>query len=305
MILRRKEIDYAVIIRLLTMSIVWLTLMVWFLNAYRISCGPALAIFVVLGLVLLVAGLERSYFHRRALFNECLFKKGRLFHVFHSRVLITLREVVFAGALALLLMVGPLLFEPRQWSLLFADLLLLALLVPRLAAAVGEEVRAEYRFVMARQWAMWISVALLWGEALAVLILSPPEDYVGMRWQEVVTYGVAAPDVACPLLGSAAEAYASGQALAMWAVQNVGRVINDPTQSLMVWVGLAALIGFSFLVALAYSRALVGVMGRPWEMWRSFSGSHGAPAAERPAGDEDASSGSDETGRPSQQAPEG
>jgi hypothetical protein len=46
----------------------------------------------------------------------------------------------------------------------------------------------------------------------------------------------------------------------------------------MVWVGLTTLIGFTFLVALAYSRALVGVMARPWEMWHPFSG--GPAAAE-------------------------
>jgi hypothetical protein len=70
-----------------------------------------------------------------------------------------------------------------------------------------------------------------------------------------------------PLLGSAAEFYAAGQALAVWAVQNGARVINDPTQVVMVWVGYCALFGFSLVVAWAYSRALVGVLSRPWEMW--------------------------------------
>jgi hypothetical protein len=278
--IRPKMMTYAVLIRLLTMSIVWLTMLVWFLNAYRANCATGVGIFIVLALILIVAGTERSYFHRRALFNECLHHEGRLFHIFHNRILLTVRETLYGAVLALFLMISSLLFEPRQWSLLFADLLVLTLLIPRLAIAMGNEIRDEYRFALARQWSMWISVVLLWGEAVLVLVFSPPEDYFGMRWQEVVTYGVAEPEVLCPLLKSATEVYAVGQALAIWAVQNAGRVINDPTQSVMVWVGLTTLLGFTFLVALAYSRALVGVMGRPWEMWQSFSG--GAAPAEVP-----------------------
>ena len=267
--LRPKMMTYAVLIRLLTMSTIWLTMLVWFLNAYRASCATGLALFTVLVLILLVAGTERSYFYRRALFNECQHRGGRLFHVFHNRILLTVREALYASVLALFLLVSTLLFEPRQWSLLFADLLLLTLLIPRLATAMGSEIRDEYRYALSRQWGMWISVAVLWSEAVLVLIFSPPENYFGMRWQEVVTYGVAEPDVYCPLLKSATSIYAVGQALAIWAVQNAARVINDPTQAVMVWVGLTTLFGFTFMVALAYSRALVGVMGRPWEMWRA------------------------------------
>jgi len=279
--LRPKMMTYAVLIRLLTMSTVWLIMLVWFLNAYRAPCVTGLAIFGVLALILLVAGSERSYFYRRALFNECLHRGGRLFHIFHNRILLTIRETLYASVLALFLLVSSLLFEPRQWSLLYADLMLLTLLIPRLATAMGSEIRDQYRYALARQWAMWISVLLLWGEAVLVLIFSPPEDYFGMRWQEVVSYGVAEPDVLCPLLKSAAEVYAGGQALAIWAVQNATRYINDPTQSVMIWVGLTTLFGFTFIVALAYSRALIGVMGRPWEMWHSQTGDTKPPADTR------------------------
>ena len=266
-----KTHNYAIVIRLLTMSIVWLMLLIWFLNAYRASCVAALAIFGLLVATILVGGTEKSYFFRRAVFNECLHKEGRLFHVVHNRILLTLREGLYAVVMASFLMAGAMLFEPRQWSLLFGVLMLLTLLLPRLAAAMGSEIRDEYRFAMARQWAMWISVLLLWGEATMVLIFSPPTDYAGMRWQEVVTYGVSNPDVLCPLFSSAAEVYAVGQALAIWSVQNAGRVLNDPTQAVMVWVGITTLFGFTFIVSLAYSRALIGVMARPWEMWSSFS----------------------------------
>jgi len=217
---------------------------------------------------MLLAGIEKSFLHRRALFNECLHDDDRLFDLFHNRILMTLRETTVAIVLGGLMMVGALIFEPRQWSLLFIDLLLLSLLIPRLVNAMSNQVRDEYRFAMARQWATWLSVLLLWGEAVMVLIISPPEYYVGMRWQEVVTYGVRQPDAACPLVAYAAQIYMVGLALAMWSVQNASRVLNDPTQAVMAWIGFLTLFGFTFAMALAFSRALVGVMGRPWEMWR-------------------------------------
>jgi hypothetical protein len=60
---------------------------------------------------------------------------------------------------------------------------------------------------------LFVSLLLLWGEAVMVLTISPSEYYVGMRWQEVVTYGVRQPDVACPLVAYAAEIYTVGLAL--------------------------------------------------------------------------------------------
>ena len=194
-------VSYAIIVRLLTMSVVWLSLLIWFLNAYRAGCGIALAVLALLALVILVAGIEQSFLHRRAIFKECVAEEDRLFDFFYNRVVMVLYQTTLALFLGMMLLVGALTFEPRQWSLLFIDLMLLALLIPRLAKGVGEQIRAEYRYAMARHWGMWFSVALLWGEAIMVLTLSPSENYLGLRWQEVVTYGVTQPDALCPQRG--------------------------------------------------------------------------------------------------------
>jgi hypothetical protein len=266
-----KIMDYAVVLRMLTMTTVWLLLLVWFLTAYRISCVVAAIMFALLTVVLLVAGLERTYFLRRALFNESLEREGVLFALVHNRFLVTARELVIAALLTLFLLISTVTFEPRQWSLLFAALLLLTLIIPRIAGAMHHEVREQYRFAIARHWAMWISVVLLWGEALLVMIFSPRQDFYGMRWQEVLSYGIAQPDIACPTLRAATMVFSTGEGLAVWAVQNWERVLNDPTQAVMLWVGLIALIVLPFLMALAASRALIGAMGRPWQMWESLS----------------------------------
>jgi hypothetical protein len=264
--------------RLLTMLIVWLTLLVWAFNAHRAGCLASAAVLALLAGVLFVAGAERSHLLRRALFRETTSREGRLFRVFYNGLLITLRDLVVAVLLALVLIASALTFAPQQWSVLFADLLLLTLLIPRLARAARNEIRADYRYAMARQWAIWISLLLLWLEAMMMLAFYPPADYTGMRWQEVLTYNLTVPYAACDPVEAAAQVLVTGQAIAIWAMQNGGRVAKDPTQSVMLWVGGSALVGFTFLTALAYSRALIGVMGRPWELWR-----RGAAAAD-PAG---------------------
>jgi hypothetical protein len=271
---RPNPIPSAIVMRLLTMLIVWLILLIWVFNAHRAGCVPSAMALVTLGGVIFLAGSERSHLLRRAMLNEAARREGRLFRVFYNGLLITLRDVLVAALLAVILLASALTFAPQQWSVLFADLLLLSLLIPRLADAMGREVRDFHRFALARQWAVWISVLLLWAEGMMSLVFYPPADFTGMRWQEVVTFNLRTPDVACGLLETATQVFITGQAIAIWALQNSARVANDPTQSIMLWVGYTALIGFTFATALAYSRALIGVLGRPWEMWQPVTTGH-------------------------------
>jgi uncharacterized protein YhhL (DUF1145 family) len=260
-------IRYAPMMRLMTMAIVWLVLLVWHFNAYRADCAVSLGVLAVLSLFVAGAGVERAALLRRALLDDRTNDQAeRLRVLLDSRTVMVLREGGVALVLAVILLVVSLSFEPRQWSVLFIDLLLLALLIPRMSEALDDRVPARFRYAIARRRAMWLSVLLLWGEALMVLMFSPPEDYFGLRWQEVVSYGVVRPDASCAMLGQAAEVLSTGRALAIWAVQNGARVLNDPSQAIMVWIGYGSLFAVSLLVALAYSRALVGVMARPWEL---------------------------------------
>lgn len=277
---RPSFISYAIVMRLLTMSIVWLALLVWVLNAYRVGCVTSIAVLVLMAAAVFVTGSERSHMYRRALFNETAHHDGRLLRLGYNGLFINLRDLAVAVPLAVVLVTSALTFAPRQWSLLFADLLLMALLIPRIARLLGNDVRPPYRYAMARQWAVWISLVLLWIEGIMSLLFYPPVDYTGMRWQEVVTYNLVVPDAACGIIEAATTIFVSGQAIAIWAVQNGARVANDPTQSVMLWVGYTTLVGFTFLTALAYSRALIGVMGRPWELWgKGVPPAQGAPTA--------------------------
>jgi hypothetical protein len=212
---RPSLISYAVIMRLLTMLIVWLTLLVWVFNAHRAGCALTGLIAVLLGGIIFIAGNERSHLIRRALLTETAQRGGRFYRALYNGLLISVRDVIISVALAVVLMASALTFAPQQWSILFADLLFLTLLIPRLARAMRQEVRAEYSYAVARQWAIWISVLLLWLEAVLSLALYPPADFTGMRWQEVVSYNMRVPDAACGLLQQAIDVFVTGQAIAI------------------------------------------------------------------------------------------
>jgi hypothetical protein len=270
--------SYAIITRLLTMTIIWLLMLVWVLNAYRAECLVVAAMLLPFCAVIFIAGNEHSQLMRRALYGETTRSKGWLFRLVYNRVLITGRDLIVALALGVVLLATALTFTHRHWSVLFADLLLLTLLLPRIQRALNKEIRPVYRYAMSRQQALWVSTLLLWAQIAILQIYFPPSEYIGMRWQEVVTYNLSMPEVGCGALEAVARVVVTGQAIATWSVQNSARVARDPTQFAMLWVGYSTLIGFSFLIALAYSRALIGVMSRPWEMWQTGRHADATPA---------------------------
>ncbi len=267
---RHRLMTYAVLIRLCTMTTMLLLLLVWFLNAHRLTCSWVLLVHLIITCVLLMAGMEHALLHRRAMVSAYMRREAPVLRTLYGRGFLLVQQVLLSALLAFALMAAALQFVPRQWSLLVADLLLMTLLLPWLSRSAGGLVRGDYRFAMARHWGMWISVVLIWVEYMLALLYAPPAAYLGMRWQEVVLYGYSAPDVGCEPIRTFANVIATAQALSLWAAQNYARAMTDPTQATVLWVGLLILVLFPFVVAYAFSRALVGVMARPWEMWTSM-----------------------------------
>jgi hypothetical protein len=283
-------VRYSDLPRLLTMTIVWLLLLVWYFNAYRSGCLASVGLILLFALILLLSGTEIAMARRQAFIDAFLVPGSGLHRLFAHKGILVLTEAVMAALLAVFLLVSALTFAPRQWSLMFADVLLLGLLLPRLYAALEGQVHERYRYATARRWTMWASVVLLWLESLMVLVFSDGHDYMGLRWQEVIAHGANAPEVACPLLADMASIITAVQALGVWSVQNLARNFGDFPQALMATIGVLASVGLSFLTAYVYSRALVGVVGRPWTMWPSDPP---AMAAAGPVADADAPAPSD------------
>ncbi len=264
--------------RLLTMTIAWLLLLGWHLTADRLSCPPTLGLLALFTLILTLSGTEIAFTRRRAYLNEILEPDGFLYRALRRNIAMVAVEVLKSAALALILVVGALTLAPRQWSLMFADVLLLGLLLPRLHGVLIGQVREEYRYAIARRWGIWVSTTLLLLESVLVLLFSASENFIGLRWQEVISNGAAQPEALCEGIATLARTTSAIEALGIWSVQNLIRNLNDLPQALMATLGVIASVGFSFLLAYAYSRALVGVVSRPQTMWRSVR--RGPPAGE-------------------------
>lgn len=259
---------YSDIPRLLTMTVVWLLMLTWQLNAYRSNCTATLALFVLFTVLLFVSGAEIALCRRRTFLHECIEPKSLLFRWLRRRQLLLAFELLKSAGLALLLLVSVLGFNARHWSLLFADVLLVGLLLPRFYLALNDQLRDQYRFTTARRWAMWVSTLLLWLESMMVLVFTVSQDYDGLRWQEVITYGATDPDVLCSTVASFAGLAAAVEALGQWSVQNLMRSLQDLPQALMAAISFMVSASLQLVLAYAYSRALIGAVARPWTMWQ-------------------------------------
>lgn len=266
----RQPMRYSLVVRFGTMMIAWLSLLAWHQYAAALDCSAIAAYLAALTLLLVMSGSEYAYARRRAFLNEYLFPGSWLFHLLDGRLAILVRELLKSALLALVLLIGSLLLEPRQWSLLLADAVVLSLILPRFMAGFGDVVRDEYRYVLARRWAIWISSLLLWFESLLVMLFNPGTEYLGLRWQEVISYGTATPRLACPWLGETAHAVGLLDVLGIWAAQNASRQVQDPAQLVMIGLGWCVALGLAFAFAWAYSQVIVGTLTRPWASWRNM-----------------------------------
>ena len=102
---------YSDIPRLLTMTIFWQLLLVWYLLADRLHCGVALGLLVLLTLAQFISGAEMTLTKRRMFLDECLEPRTALFRVFQRRYLLLVLELLKSVVLSLFLMVSVLGFR--------------------------------------------------------------------------------------------------------------------------------------------------------------------------------------------------
>jgi hypothetical protein len=258
---------YQIVPRLLTMATVWGLLLLWFLVGAQAGCLVGLLFLAAMSAILALSGTEVAFYRHRAFLNEFVRPEGWLHGAVRSNIPRLIWELLKAVVLAAFLLISSLAFEPRHWSLLLAAVLLLSLLLPRLFAILDGAAREQYRWVLARRWGTWISTVALWIESLFILIYTPSQNYLGLRWQEVVAYSAAQPTPPCPMVGELSRITAMVDALGTWAIQNFWRALAHLPDALVATVALLGIFALSFLLAWTYSRALMGVLARPWVMW--------------------------------------
>jgi hypothetical protein len=232
-----------------------------------LGCAGAAVVVALLAGAVTLGGLEAAAQRRRAFVGQILAPGGRLWRLLRPGAVMALGQGVAGLGLALLLVVA----VARGGGLpllLLADVLLMALLVAGLRRLLAGEVQAPHRHALARRWAARLNTLMLWVAASGWLLAAPHPRWAGMSWEAVVAEAAAGVSTGCAALGVLARGAAAGEALALWAAQEVLTGLRDPVRALLAWLAFLGAFGASWILAWAWSRALVGVLARPWELWR-------------------------------------
>jgi hypothetical protein len=264
---------HSMVPRLLSMFGVWLLLVIWNLSAgYIGDLGNLLFLFII-AVPVAMSGVEGACYRRHAFRKACLLPPSWLYRLMGLEPLIVGAEVVKALLLGLLLMVGTVSLTVREWCVLCLDVFVLALLMPRVPGLLHENVNPTYLYAMSRHWAIWFSTALLWLDFLLALGFGVNNDYRGLSWAEAVAYSTSvAPGVDDGgIVDLMLRIDAGLNGLASWASYELLYGANDLAQGLAAAMVLIGVVIAGFALAWAYSRALVGAMARPFEVWRSRS----------------------------------
>lgn len=259
---------------------VWCGLFAWSRFAGSLECLGSMLFILPLWAAIGFSISEVALFKRQAFIAQYLRPEGLLARLLWRRTLLLLWQGIKALFLTLILLVNALLFGVSQWLLLLADGVLMSALVATIGRFLVGEVNPVYRGALARYWAHWANTLVLWSVSVLAMFYSTHENYVGMSWEAVVRFSASRVMVACDALGVLVRVNAVSEALVWWGAQNYFAGWEDAVRAVVVWLVFIASFAVSFVAAWAYSRALVGVVSRPWQ----FLGASAVSALERQTG---------------------
>ncbi len=264
--------NYHLLPRLLSLLLVWLVLLVWQQAAFHAG-DPALPLFLVaLSIPVAMAGAEQVFCRRHAFRNEYLIQPSWLYRLLGLEPLVLAVESVKAAGLVLLLLAFALSLDLNGWALLLQDVLILSLLMPRLPGFLVGSVQRLYLYAHARQWAIRLNTGLLWFESMSMLLLSGDSHFRGLSPAEALAFSMRDTPVQSEgVIDAMLRLQAGANGLAHWAVSVIGAGTGtvEPAELMIAWLVIGGVALLFWLTATAVSRALVGTMARPREIWRS------------------------------------
>jgi uncharacterized membrane protein len=250
------------------MGALWCALLLWRSSADRLGCTLSAVFLVLVVLLVALSATEVAFYRRHAFLAQFLQPGSILFRLLRRKSLVVLFQLVRSVLLGLVVLISALMFEPAEWLALFVDVVLMQILLLAFSELLRAQVKTPYRLPLARHWALRANAAVLWASLVLIQFFSAHEDYTGLRWEDVALFSASRLNLGCDVLAVLARLHALGEALALWAGQNLLVGLGRPAQALMAWLVFVASFGASFLVAWAYSRVLAGVLSRPWRVWR-------------------------------------
>ena len=256
--------DYVRLSHLGAMFSVWGGLLGWWWLSDRIGCAGSALFLVPLWAVLTFVGSELPLLSRSSFVRHYLQPEGWLARWLKRRLWLLTWQGAKALALTLLLLVSALSFDAAQWLVLLGDIFLVVTLLVLADWVLEGELNPSCEGPLTRNWVHRVNVVLLWVALVAVMFFTAHEDYRGMAWEEAASLSALEVKVGCDALAVLARINAVGGTLQWWAAQNLFGRIGDPGEILMAWTLFLVAFGVSFLVAWSYSRALIGVLTRPF-----------------------------------------
>lgn len=249
------------------MVAIWCLLLAWQWSTQHLDCLFSMLFLFPLWGALMLASSELALLKRFTFIAHYLRPAGILARLMRRKTLLFLWQGTKALFLALVLLISATSFDMNQWMVLLADIVLMSALAVMMTRLVRREVMPDYAEPLAHNWVHRINAILLWLSSALVMFYTPHENYQGMHWEDVVYFSTSQVMVACDPLAILARLNAVSEALSWWAAQNFLDGLERPAQVLMAWIAFVASFGISFLIAWAYSRALIGVMAKPWRFF--------------------------------------
>lgn len=259
-----KNRSYMSLSGIISLLSVWGILLLWHGTADRIGCFASALFLVPLWIVLTLAASEAALIRRYAFIAQYLRTEGLLARLLRRKIMLLLWQAVKSLFLALVLLVSSAFLDLVQWLVLLADTLLMAVLISVFSRILHKELKPGYLGFLGRHSAHWVNALLLWLCLVLVTFYTAHENYTGMSWQEAMHSSVSKVGMACDELALLGRINAAGEALMWWGAQNYLQALQSPAQLILAWLAFLAMFGVSFLIAWAYSRALIGVLSRPW-----------------------------------------
>ncbi len=252
---------------ILGMTGLWLLLGGWVLFIEYSHCALSAALVMVIGVGIFLAGSESVLLKRHILVRAVLSRHGWLAWVLSLKTFLLLWQVLKALVLALFLAVSLFLLRWPQWGVLFADILLIGALLAMFTRLLRHEIHPLYLGPLVRIWAHRLNVVVLWLGLMLALLYSAREDYTAMSFADVVHYTAANLHIGCDALAVLSRLLVLLDAALWWAAQRIFAGIDEPQQLLLAWLAFIAAFGASFLIAWCYSRMMIGLLARPWDIF--------------------------------------
>lgn len=199
-----------------------------------------------------VYGTETSLFERRLYLDQLTTETSALRRWLWAGNLIRVLQAIAAFLLALVLLAFAANLKAEEWVILFADVILLALLARLMHGWLAGEARPDRIGIVVRRWPLLgVNIVILATAFAAQAFVVGEVDTRALGWNAVAeqAFLAAADQTRCTLAGWAVGVLAAGDALTWHLAQITSTGVSDTTLQLGIWASVlfkAGVVGYLF-----------------------------------------------------------